>query len=209
MLSWMYRDGHEVERNIDTAPKKKKKKKGKRGDGQRVQGGCISDTFLQTVFVSQWSHCGLLTADFQIRAHFCRWAGFLTRPRMNLSITVISPCSVSAQDRKKTQNKTKQTNPINQKKTRYSVKQTGEGKSAVATFSFCFTLVCVSGCVVFLTSVTEVDVFLCLEVGGCRGGQGGEIQAASLSCVQQKRATGQLCFPTEPRTTATSTSILA
>lgn len=64
-----------------------------------------------------------------------------------------------------------------------------------------------SGCVVFLTSVAEVDVFLCLE--GVKGGVGGgEIQAASLSCVQQKRATGQLCFPSEPRTTATSTSTL-
>lgn len=89
---------------------------------------------------------------------------------------------------------------------RNSIKQTGEGKSAVATFSSCVTLLCVSACV-FLTSLPWVDVFLCLGVGV--GGSEGEIQAASLSCVQQKRATGgQLCFGAEPRTTAPSTSAL-
>lgn len=40
------------------------------------------------------------------------------------------------------------------------------------------------------------------------GGSGGEIQAASLSCVKQKRATGQLCFRPERRTRAPSTPTL-
>lgn len=44
------------------------------------------------------------------------------------------------------------------------------------------------------TSLAEMDMFLCLW-----GGSGGEIQAASLSCVKQKRATGQLCFRPERR----------
>lgn len=98
MLSRIYRDGNEVERSSETAPQKKKRKVGEEmGSVFRVgvsqilshkQSLCLSGV---TVVSSQQM--------FRSERVFCRRAGFLTRPRMNLSITVISPCSVSAQDR--------------------------------------------------------------------------------------------------------------
>lgn len=58
-------------------------------------------------------------------------------------------------------------------------------------FSVSLSFVCLPVWCCF-TSRAEMDMFLCLG-----GGSGGEIQAASLSCVKQKRATGQLCFRPE------------